>query len=63
MSPLLTILTIVGALAVLNFVVFAVVGLRKGWKDPATKRVLNVFYLLGGACAVLGILIAVTSGG
>lgn len=61
MTPLLSALTIVGAVAVLTFVVFLVLGLQKGWRDPVSRRVLTVFYLLGGCCAVLGILMAVTS--
>lgn len=63
MTGLLTALSIIGAMAVLTFVVFVVIGLRKGWQDPASKSVLRGFYVLGGACAVLGLLVAVTSGG
>ena len=54
-------LSIVGAIAVLTFITFLVVGLRKGWQDPVSRRVLTVFFILGGACAVLGMLVAFTS--
>lgn len=63
MTGLLTGLSIAGGLAVLTFLVFVVVGLQKGWRDTASKRVLRVFYGFAGACAVLGVLVAFTSGG
>ncbi|WP_148239408.1 hypothetical protein [Ruania zhangjianzhongii] len=61
MTGLLMALSIVGAIAVLTFIAFLVVGLRKGWQDPVSRRVLTVFFILGGVCAVLGMLVAFTS--
>ena len=60
MTGLLTALSIVGAVAVLTFIVFVVAGAQKGWRDPVTVRVRTVFFLLGGTCAVLGMLVAFT---
>lgn len=60
MTALLTALSIVGAITVVSFVAFLVLGVTKGWREPASKRVLTVVYLLGGACAVLGMLVAFT---
>lgn len=61
MTGLLTALSIVGALAVLTFVVFLVAGLRTGWQSPTSQRILRIAVILGGACAVLGVLVAFTS--
>lgn len=63
MGPLLLALSIVGAVAVVTFVVFLVIGASKGWKDPGAKGVLNVFYLLAVVCAVLGVVFGLTSAG
>ncbi|GAB3811402.1 hypothetical protein GCM10028820_02570 [Tessaracoccus terricola] len=63
MSPLLLALALVGAVAVVTFVVFVVVGASKGWSDPGAKGVLRAFFLLAAVCAVLGVVVGLTSGG
>lgn len=63
MGPLLMGLAIVGAVAVVAFLAFVVLGVTKGWQDPGTKGVLRTFFLLAGACAVLGVVVGLTSGG
>lgn len=63
MSPLLLALSIVGAVAILCFIIFLVLGATKGWEDPGTRRVLRAGYLLGIVCAVLGVVVGLTGGG
>lgn len=62
MTPLLLALSVVGALAVVMFVVFLVVGAAKGWKNPAARRILLAAYALGIVCAVLGVAVAFIGG-
>lgn len=59
---MIALLSIVGALAVLCFVLSLVLGLLKGWQDPAARRLLQGAAGLGIACAVIGVLIALLGG-
>lgn len=58
MTPLVWAVSVVGALAVIAAVVWLVVGLTQQWSSANAKRARNVFYVLGGICAVIGVLIA-----
>lgn len=59
-GALVWLVSIVGALAVLAFVVTAVLGFSRGWRDPSTRRVLTLACGLGVVCGVIGVLFAVT---
>lgn len=54
---MITLLSIVGALAVISFVFFVALGLLKGWHDQTARTLLRVAGGLGIVCAVIGVLI------
>ena len=56
---MILLLITVGALAVLCFVSFLVLGLRRGWEDPTARRMLRLAAGLGIVCAVIALLIPV----
>lgn len=56
---MIELLSAVGALAVLSFVLFVAVGLLKGWQDTTARTLLRVAGGLGIVCAVIGVLIPV----
>lgn len=55
-------ISIVGAAAVIAFVLFLVLGLTRGWQDRGARRLLLVAAALGIVCAVLGATIPLISG-
>lgn len=59
---MITLLSIVGALAVLSFVAFVVLGLTRGWQDETARWVLRIAGGFAILCAVLGVLVAVVGG-
>lgn len=56
---MIVLLSVVGALAVLCFLVFVSLGLLKGWDDPTARRLLRCAGGLGIVCAVIGVLLPV----
>jgi len=56
---MIVLLSVVGALAVLAFVLFVVLGLVKGWQDPTARLLLRGAGGLGIICAVIGVLLPV----
>lgn len=56
---MIILLSVVGALAVLCFVLFLALGLLKGWQDPTARSLLRIAGGLGIVCAVLGVLLPV----
>lgn len=58
MSPLVIALMIVGAVAVITFFVFLVVGLRSGWQHSNARRMRTAALALGIVCGLIGVVIA-----
>lgn len=56
---MILLLSVVGAAAVLCFVLFLVLGMLKGWDDPAARLLLRIAGGLGIVCAVIGVLLPV----
>ncbi|WP_193106867.1 hypothetical protein [Brachybacterium sp. FME24] len=56
---MIVLLSVVGALAVLAFVLFLALGLLKGWGDPPARMLLRIAGGLGIVCAVIGVLLPV----
>lgn len=58
MTPLVLAVSIVGALAVLSFIVFLVLAVVRGRRDATARVALWTAGALGIVCAVIGIAIA-----
>ncbi|GAA4526654.1 hypothetical protein GCM10023160_21650 [Brachybacterium paraconglomeratum] len=56
---MIVLLSVVGAIAVLCFVLFLALGLLKGWEDPGARLLLRAAGALGIVCAVIGVLLPV----
>lgn len=56
---MIVLLSAVGAVAVLCFVLFLALGLLKGWEDPGARMLLRGAGALGICCAVIGVLLPV----
>ncbi|MGO1258942.1 MAG: hypothetical protein ACTMII_08325 [Brachybacterium sp.] len=56
---MIVLLSVVGAIAVLCFVLFLALGLLKGWGDPSARLLLRAAGGLGIVCAVIGVLLPV----
>lgn len=56
---MIVLLSVVGAIAVLCFVLFLAFGLLKGWEDPSARLLLRAAGGLGIVCAVIGVLLPV----
>lgn len=56
MSPLVAAISVAGALAVAAFAIFGVLGVTRGWNDPAARRMRSVGLGFGIACALLGVM-------
>jgi type IV secretory pathway VirB2 component (pilin) len=54
---MLALLSGVGALTVLAFVLFVAVGLLKGWEDATARLLLRIAGGLGIVCAVIAVLL------
>lgn len=52
-------LSVIGAVAVIDFVLFLALGLTRGWDHPMARMLLRVAVGLGIVCAVIGVLIAI----
>lgn len=61
MNPVLLILSIVGALTVLTFVCFVIVGVTRGWRQTPAPLLLSIAAGGGILCGVLGVVVAFTS--
>lgn len=57
-NSLVAVLSVVGALAVISFIVFFIIGFARGWQDRRARIALIAAAGLGIACAVIGVLIA-----
>lgn len=62
MTPIIIVLSITGAIAVLGALVWAIIGLTKGWATPGAKVSRIVFLVFAAISAVLGVLIAFVPG-
>lgn len=61
MIPLILAISIIGAIAVISFVIAVVLGgLRRPWPRSA-RRMLAIAAVAGGVCAVLGAVIPLVS--
>lgn len=61
MTPLVIILSIVGAIAVIAFISCFAKGMVSGWQNATTLRLRNVGIIAGLVCAALGVALAFTS--
>ncbi|MGJ3508707.1 hypothetical protein [Enemella sp. A6] len=57
MSPLLWVIMIVGALAVLSFFGFVIIRLMRGRPDPTASKLLYTAAVLGVICGICGALL------
>lgn len=58
MSPLILALSIVGAIAVLLFVLFVILGATQGWSSTRARWSLRAALIAAGVCALLGVLLS-----